>query len=916
MIVFDQSTNRGGASTTTIDQAAVDALFTLSASDSFGDMYSGKWSTGLHADDTLTILLSESADTSMIELTLGSTTVTLVSSGNVQDILASSGASTATSPKLQGTFTSPPAIVMAVAVNSVNQPLGPIAGDMVVITFDQPTSGSGTLNKSDVDGLLVLGGGSLGSSNFGTNYSASWTSNMVLTVLLGPDTTGIHLVPGVTTVGVRSSAGLTDVLSSTSSTSSSMTLIGTFTTTPGILSVTAANSGHGLGINNGDTVTIVFDQSTNQATSATSGVSQSFIDSLLMLSSGASFGAAYNGSWTTTYHSSDTLQITITDSTGSVLVPLSTTVTILASAYLRNSVASGSASTAVHTLSGSFTSPPAIVSFVASNSNNQPGTGVEDSVAITFDQATDFVTLYPTGMMSSTDIAGLLQLGSLSDGFGSSCVGVWSTSGARDILNITIKSTTGLHLVPLVTTVQMIGDLQDVYGTSGASTSGPIMLNGTFTSPPVIVSVTATNDGGNIGVGSRDKIVVVFDQSTNGGLAVNRLDVVRAEIDAMFSLSASSSFGTDYSGVWNSALTTLTITLGDDTTGVSLTPTMTNFTLMATGLVQDVTGSSGISSGNGVVTLGGTFTSAPSILSFTAKHTGSHVGSTDKRGDSLVIVFDQSTNRGGASTTTIDQAAVDALFTLSASDSFGDMYSGKWSTGLHADDTLTILLSESADTSMIELTLGSTTVTLVSSGNVQDILASSGASTATSPKLQGTFTSPPAIVMAVAVNSVNQPLGPIAGDMVVITFDQPTSGSGTLNKSDVDGLLVLGGGSLGSSNFGTNYSASWTSNMVLTVLLGPDTTGIHLVPGVTTVGVRSSAGLTDVLSSTSSTSSSMTLIGTFTTTPGILSGAQLPTVATALALITATRLRLCLIKARIKQHLLPLECRSLSLTRF
>ena len=59
--------------------------------------------------------------------------------------------------------------------------------------------------------LLILGGGSLGSSNFGTDYTGAWTSTTVLTITIGSNTDGIHLIPGTTTVGVRSGSGLKDV---------------------------------------------------------------------------------------------------------------------------------------------------------------------------------------------------------------------------------------------------------------------------------------------------------------------------------------------------------------------------------------------------------------------------------------------------------------------------------------------------------------------------------------------------------------------------------------------------------------------------------------------------------------------------------------------------------------------------------
>ncbi|MBV5323128.1 MAG: hypothetical protein JZU60_04760, partial [Ilumatobacteraceae bacterium] len=545
---------------------------------------------------------------------------------------------------------------------------------------------------------------------------------------------------------------------------------------------------------------------------------------------------------------------------------MSTTFTVKVGANLLNNVGSGSASTATQTLSGTFTSSPAITSFVASNGNGLVGTGINDLVTITFDQQTNFAVLYSGGSMSSADISGLIQFGSMGDSFGNGATGAWTTDGTVDTLVITIQSATGLHLTPLVTSIQLIGSLKDIIGTTTNSRSGPVTLTGTFTSAPTISSVVATNIGANIGLGPRDQVIVTFDQSTNGGSAINKLAVSAAELNQLFGLSGSASFGTSFEGVWNSPSNTiLTITFGVDTTGATLIPGVTAFSINVAGGLKDVTSSSGVSTG-GSVTLGGTFTSVPAIVSFTAVHTGSGVGH-DYRGDSVVIVFDQGTDRAGSGSNNLNKAAVDALLELSGSDSFGSAYTGVWSTTNSVYTTLTILIDASATS--ISLTLGSTTVQVI--GDLKDSYSSTAASTSTSGALGGAFTTPPAIVSAVATNTPGDNVGPTSNDQIVITFDQATNGAGSLTKTQVDALIVLGGGSVGSSNFGTDYTGVWTSSSVLTITIGAVTSGIQLVPGTTTVGIKGSAGLTDDLQSTISSTSSIVLIGTFTTTPAILS---------------------------------------------
>ena len=412
---------------------------------------------------------------------------------------------------------------------------------------------------------------------------------------------------------------------------------------------------------------------------------KTFIDGLFTLSNSDSLGTAYSGTWQQTQYVYDTLVITLTDVTSSLLTPGSTTFTVMASANLYNFVESGSACTDTETLAGPFTSPPAIVSFVAANAGSNVGADAGDTLTITFDQSTS-----GSGSLTATDLSTLIQL-SGGASFGTDATGLWSMSDT--VLTITLGSmSSGLAPLSTTATIKSGANLQDSLGGSGASTSGPVLLTGTLTSVPALTSVVASNTGNNIGAGPRDTIVLTFDQNTNGGAAVNPNDVSETELNTLLTIG-SGSLGTQYRGVWNSARSTLTITIGTDTTGIVLVPGTTTFTLKAAGNVKDRYGSTAASTAS--ATLSGTLTSAPAIVSATASNSGNGVGVNN--GDTIVIVFDQGTDRAGfGSGATLDTTDVTSIVDVDMSSSLPMAMTAMWGRSSVTDDTLTITITDSS----------------------------------------------------------------------------------------------------------------------------------------------------------------------------------------------------------------------------
>jgi len=255
-----------------------------------------------------------------IAMTVGTTTVSVKMAANLKDGLSSTAASTATSGVLTGKFTSAPAITTVVAVNAPADAQGPTTGDQIVVTFDQAVNVNmgDTLTKTQIDALIALGGGSVGSSNFGTQYTGEWTSTSELTITIGSVTTGIHLVPGTTTLAIKASSGLKDALGLIAASTDAVLMIGTFTTKPALLVVKAYNTGNNVLLGNGDKIAVVFDQSTNRAGFASSAtLTKAQVDSLISVTSLTTetyvIGTSYSGAWTQMNFADDMLLITIVD---------------------------------------------------------------------------------------------------------------------------------------------------------------------------------------------------------------------------------------------------------------------------------------------------------------------------------------------------------------------------------------------------------------------------------------------------------------------------------------------------------------------------------------------------------------------------------------------------------------------------
>jgi len=333
---------------------------------------------------------------------------------------------------------------------------------------------------------------------------------------------------------------------------------------PIILSATAADdSGGGIGIQAGDTVTIIFNESTGAPV-----INAANIDTVLQLSSGHTWldgtGSISNAYWTTTTYSNDTLVIVLSTNGGAPTVAVGDTVTadgITISDIMGNAC---SDSTNITGTFGADINPPTFVSAIAYDTGGAAGLNPGDSVVIQFSETMDTNTL--TTIISNID--SVLRLAGGTHSWGQVDAQWSSTTYPYDTLTITITNTNGATIA--------IGDnidnnkadtLQDD-GPSFNDVTGNITLTGTFggdTTGPAMVSAIANDaSGGGPGIQAGDQVIITFDEETTG------YPITAANINSVLQLSGGHSWldgsGNIGSAVWTTNIypnDTLIITLSD-----------------------------------------------------------------------------------------------------------------------------------------------------------------------------------------------------------------------------------------------------------------------------------------------------------------------------------------------------------------
>ncbi len=604
-------------------------------------------------------------------------------------------------------------------------------------------------------------------------------------------------------------------------------------TTPVINSIAASNAGTNLGLGVGDTLTITFDQNTNKP-----AITAATIDAKLKLTNGHSWGSALQNADIAWNGAGNILTITFSSVSGSTIA-VGDTITIDSTAGIQDEGLLAVASTDNDPINGTFTSAPVIASISASNAGSNAGLGVGDTVVLTFDQNTNKPAI------SAATINAKLKLNN-GHSWGSTLQNadiVWNAGG--NILTITFSNISASTIaVGDTITLDATANIKDSASTTPASTdSDPV--TGTFTSTVAINSIVATNSGANTGLGIGDTVILTFDQNTN------KPAITAGTIDGKLKLNNGHSWGISLQNAdiaWNGAGNILTITFSN--IAASTIAVGDTITLDTTANIMDSASTTAASTDNDPVT--GTFTSAVAISGITASNAGSNTGLGI--GDTIAITFNQNTNKP-----IITAATIDAKLKLNNGHSWGSALTDGNIAWNGAGNILTITFGDITNST---LAVGDI-ITLDTTANILDSASTTAASTDNDP-IAGTFTSVVSINSIVASNAGSN-VGLGVGDQLTITFDQNTN-KPAIAAGTIDTRLKLNNGHSWGSAL-QNADIAWNGAGNILTITFSDVTNSTIAAG-DTLTLDTTANIKDAASTTSASTDSDTIAGTFTTPAG------------------------------------------------
>ncbi len=241
------------------------------------------------------------------------------------------------------------------------------------------------------------------------------------------------------------------------------------------------------------------------------------------------------------------------------------------------------------------TTGPALTSVVAQNTGGTAAKEAGDSLAFTFNEATN------KPVLSVANIPTTLALNhnhSFLDGLGVLTSASWNSAGT--VYTLTLSANTSLPTVEPGDTVTIGGSL--VQDATGNAATGNAVISGSFTTDvtgPHLTSVVAQNTGGTSAKEAGDSLVLTFGEATN------QPSLTDSNVNATLTLNNSHSWldgaGHIGSATWNTGGTMLTITLA---AGTSVPTVAVGDTVTVSGsVVQDASGNP--ASGSQVI--GGTF---------------------------------------------------------------------------------------------------------------------------------------------------------------------------------------------------------------------------------------------------------------------------------------------------------------------
>ncbi len=795
-------------------------------------------------------------DTSTVTLAIGDTTI-INASANLTDAASATTASTAISPPILGAFVSTPVMLSAVAADTGNN-LGLGCNDSVTITFSGPTnepSFAANINAwlNPTSGLVTH----VWATNTSSSIACSWNEDAdVLTVTFRNNVGSTIKVGDILTLSTN--AHLEDNGNTTPDSNCSVTLTGTFTSTPKITSIVASDDGNNLGLGVGDKIRVTFNQNTNKP-----AIDSNNLDSLFALNNGHSWGDDPNisTSWDVT---GSVLTFTFNDVANSTIW-IGDTITIDPNANIQDALATTAGTSASGTLTGSFSSVPKIVSVVAANGGNTPGLSLGDTVTITFNEPTNMMN----DLLTPANINSWLKLSnnhSWGTGLDSNSI-VWDANG--DQLQIIFDSIAGSTITARdKLTIDANAGLKEPNSTT-LSCTADCNMTGTFTWPPKILSIVASDNPNTLGLVAGSKIIITFDQNTN------KPTVTSTNINSWFKLytdpndpNTRHSWGTNSKCVgtptWDANGILLTVQF-NNVTGSTITAGDT-LVIDANAGLKDAALTTGASTNSSVIT--GGFTSSPAIISAVASNDANGFGL--QPGDKVTITFNQNTNMPE-----IAPSDINSWLKLSSGHLWGgDLDGNNPDVNISWDPNgiiLTIVFNSVAGSTITSLD----TITIDADAGISNYNGTVPSCTSMAT-MSGAFTLAPQIVSAVAYNSGGN-LGLGANDKVVITFDQPTNKD--LNfKNNLGTALKLClatnpnqvhvWGNATGNTINTISDANWDANgAVFTIIFNSSVstfaTPSTLVRANDTVWVNSTT-LKDAGNTIAVSSNKVTITGTFT----------------------------------------------------
>ncbi len=574
------------------------------------------------------------------------------------------------------------------------------------------------------------------------------------------------------------------------------------------------------GVDTDDTVIITFSENT-----LAPGITSGNIDTVFALSDSKSWLDGGGGITDAEWNGNGNI-LTVTFSTATS-VPDITTGTVITH---NGSVADSSSNSSVSTMAttGSFDIPdvPVIVSAATVDDDCD---GKIDGYCITLSHAMDDSTL----VQSATNGFSVTSYGN--EVLASTAAHAGDETDDEIVyISFDELGTADSNAVPELAYTKATGQFKDVYGQDLENNSSITETDG---AAPVLLSATASDNGGGGGIQAGDYIRFIFSESINGQPFIGV-----SNIDSVFSSTGTFQDGNGEIGMvdWEStSIFKVNLTVGgsDPTVTPGYNITTDSFTFI------DIVGNS-VESSTIIVGNFGEYTTPPTMLNRWTMDLD-----TDGYIDAICMEFDRSIN---------DSSVIAGSFTLSGVSSVS--FSTETAGDISNDDTIYITFTDSI--------MSTAEIPNLSwqAGALQDFcgqLIESASGLACSDK------APPAIISAVASDGNILMNGIDSDDTIKLTFSEAISDRPTIDNQNINNVLLLSG-----TTDWENISTVWSSTgVVLTIYFGSNVSSSIVKVGDTITASSTTIQLCDSIGNNCIDSIGITglFAGTDTQAPTIVS---------------------------------------------